>query len=454
MVRTCQPPDCEDADDCFGDDICYRRRCTDDPPPCDSINDCLPNAGCVRGECRWRCNVQDDCADGMNCIAGYCHHHDGLFACHERQLLPVRIDGAAVARPPDGRLPAETAGTCGGGGWEFAAQLDVPDGPEPRTLCASTLGRLADTVLYVRTACGDGDSEIACNDDHRGATSRVQWDAQPGATYFVYVDQPIRDRNPAQLVVRSGPCPEPAAPVCATIEECTGAEQCRDGACVVTVCAVDGDCREGWRCDAFAQCSRIPPPPECAADDDCEGSDICRFGDCVQPPPLACDADADCLAQRGERICHRGLCADPLPDSCAGENVLRLSDEARLQGTTVGGGESARGSCGGRGGEVVYALRAEEEQVVACLQLTGDDNLAEGMVMHTRTVCDDADSERACHACDWEPCGGLRLEVFVRPGEVEYIYIDSAVEGEARYTLESRPVPCTFFDLYGENNGP
>lgn len=76
------------------------------------------------------------------------------------------------------------AGTCGGGseGADAVYALDVPSASRLRLRMQST----HDATLHVRTTCGDGASEVACNDNFGDAThSLVNMSVTPGRYYVI-----------------------------------------------------------------------------------------------------------------------------------------------------------------------------------------------------------------------------------------------------------------------------
>ena len=87
--------------------------------------------------------------------------------------------------------------------------------PADGSVCVSSLGSDFDTVVYVRTDCEAGSSEIACNDDAPGlglgVESQLQFEADAGSTYFVFIDgygfATVRSEGNYQLDITDGPCP-------------------------------------------------------------------------------------------------------------------------------------------------------------------------------------------------------------------------------------------------------
>jgi hypothetical protein len=107
----------------------------------------------------------------------------------------------------------------------------------------STQGSGFDTVLSVRTECGDANAELVCNDDSAGLTSEVEFRAQAGVEYAIIVDGYGAD-DAGEVVLRvamnrganAPPDPEmdPEMEPAPQIRMC---EECDDGQCVAGLCA-------------------------------------------------------------------------------------------------------------------------------------------------------------------------------------------------------------------------
>ncbi|MBN1771328.1 MAG: putative metal-binding motif-containing protein, partial [Deltaproteobacteria bacterium] len=88
--------------------------------------------------------------------------------------------GTTVGTFDDGR------GTCGGsGGPDVAYELVLA---EEATVGAEITVATWDTVLYLRTACADPTTELACNDDYSGLRSRIDPGLLAAGTYYLFVD--------------------------------------------------------------------------------------------------------------------------------------------------------------------------------------------------------------------------------------------------------------------------
>ncbi len=140
-------------------------------------------------------NGADDDGDGAadlddaDCYFAAQGAEDGRFACgREVEVVPPDRDRIRLD------LGGESAdsGQCGGPrGAERVLALLV-DRPGPVRLSTDHPDTAVDTVLYVRGACADPGSEIACNDDASpdNPLSELRFRAEPGV-YFVFVDSTI-----------------------------------------------------------------------------------------------------------------------------------------------------------------------------------------------------------------------------------------------------------------------
>jgi len=83
-------------------------------------------------------------------------------------------------------------GSCGGGAGANVHHLVLPIAGTVTITTIDTADEEADTVLYVRTHCGVGQSELACNDDAEGlgayTSLAILEDMQAGDELFVFVD--------------------------------------------------------------------------------------------------------------------------------------------------------------------------------------------------------------------------------------------------------------------------
>ncbi|MCA9524775.1 MAG: hypothetical protein KC549_00580, partial [Myxococcales bacterium] len=152
------------------------------------------------------CADDADCGAGETCQAGVCVAAPvGDGTCDS----PIGIEALGALNGATDGVGVE-GGSCGGGPaspeaiYAFAVDQATP-------ICLTTAGSDFDTVLYVRTDCGDPASEVACNDDAVGLTSQVDVLAEPDQVYFVFVDgftgAVSTNRGDYVLNVSVGPCP-------------------------------------------------------------------------------------------------------------------------------------------------------------------------------------------------------------------------------------------------------
>ncbi len=133
------------------------------------------------------------------CDSGEDEDRDGLVDCEDPDCVaePVCLDSLCDNAPEisaEGTFTAQTRdgvnnfrGSCGGGGneaiWRLSTTTDT-------TVCVDTFDADFDTVLYARTACGDTDSQIVCNDDSpgNGTRSQIEFEATAFTDYLLFAD--------------------------------------------------------------------------------------------------------------------------------------------------------------------------------------------------------------------------------------------------------------------------
>ncbi len=194
---------CEDVGDrCLGDVIV---RCVDGVPSTEDCNDagaycelgacvprvCIPNAVTCDGTMETRCDARGAASTTANCARG-CIAGTG---CAPETACSLAVQGVVEVGM------TYRIDTCGAGddsvfnagctrversGPDVIARLNVATAGRFRV----TLNRVrsgTDPVLYIRTACADGASQLACNDDDSGFNSRIDIDLMPG-DYFLMLD--------------------------------------------------------------------------------------------------------------------------------------------------------------------------------------------------------------------------------------------------------------------------
>ncbi len=175
-VTWCAAP-CGDDSDCSAGHSCNGTRCT---PNLDSV--CVGQTVYLKNSCGRRVAREQVCdAPRRVCQAGACVDPAAGNACGN--AIQVDMVDATLTGTFDERITHTTRGTCGGAGREVILELDITARVD---LQADATG--FDTILHLRTDCGDEDSEVACVDDSdppgdRG--SRLEASLTPGKWFLV-----------------------------------------------------------------------------------------------------------------------------------------------------------------------------------------------------------------------------------------------------------------------------
>ena len=435
---------------------------------CEADADCGDLEVCDGGNCRpVECREDAQCGDGELCIDNRCVFQGIGGSCD----APGDMAGF-------GEFPGATAGegvhagSCGGDA-QSAEAVFTTSFDEAGTVCFDLTGSEYDTVLYIRTACDDPDSEVACNDDNRditgGTQSAISLDAEAGTQYFVFVDGfsgfgAVSD-GAYVLNVTPGACEAPALG-CEVDDECLGADRCLDGECVQ--CIEDVDCPDGSVCGAGNLCV------ECNNDEQCADDLVCNdVGSCVEClgdencPDGVCDEEAnaceECIADEdcAEGVCEANACVECREDANCAEgdlcrdgaclpNIVPGTCEAPddgIVGVNVGfteAGDSVQaGTCGG-GGAPEDVIAVELAVGAYCANLAGS---AFDTLLHVRSDCADPESEVACNDDNGEinPDDRLRSAATVNVEEAGtfFFFVDAFGAGNGRYTLTITEGECT-----------
>ncbi len=362
--------------DCGLGEICDEGgRCVALPPLCLGDADCAAGEVCdAQGRCvpaAAPCVVDADCAEGAACGPdGLCvPANDGCAGA-----LPIAAPGVfqGVLDDNDQHAPS-----CGGGRTgEAIYDLSLAAGGP---VCLTTEGSEIDTVLSVRTACGDAASEIACNDDSPlagGLQSAVTLAAEAGAHYTVLVDG-FAAAGAYTLTVRAGACD---AVACADAADCAAGEACVDGLCVAApACVIDADCAAGEQCVAGA-----------------------------------CEA-----------VVALAACADPAPIGFG-----------EVQGSTADARSQTRGSCVGNGNERAWRFTTDVEATV-CARTAGS-GFDTGLYVRAADCA--AGDEIACND-DAGGVVQSAVEFLAAPGVDYFVFLDGFAGG-GDYVLTVSPGPC------------
>ncbi len=169
------------------------------------------------------CVEDADCAGALLCREGACvapPSCEGAIALDGLGQVMVNTDG----------LGSDENASCGNA--SGPEQIYVFETPDRLPIIMDTVGSGFDTILSVRSECGDQASELACNDDAQGTRSRVSFVAEPATPYYVLVDGFNNRSGDAVLNVGIDGSQRDLIPV----EACAGPEECRTGACVHALC--------------------------------------------------------------------------------------------------------------------------------------------------------------------------------------------------------------------------
>jgi len=248
-----------------------------------------------------------------------------------------------------------------------------------------------DSVLYIRSACDDDETEVACSDDGGpAATARLEQNFDPGQ-YFLFVDGYGSE----------------------------GGEFALD---------VDVLCGPGQLYDASQ---------DLCIDDPCEPNS------CVAPHASQCHVDPagayECTCDPGFVVgASPGTCEpDPAIEGLGCEDALPLDvGSGTLSGSTAGASSQMEGTCGGDGPERVYTFSITE-RMRATFEMPGYDT-----VLYVRRKCDKYGTQLGCS--DDVDTMAAELSTVLEPGTY-FLFADSAESSGGSYTLsyEFRTDPCT-----------
>ena len=398
---------CDDPDQCHNGDTEARdcgvngngtetRRCSNgrwgaygacaDPDECqigsDESRGCgLNGRGAQSRTCggngRWglfgACVNSDVCLDGAteqaDCEGGTltrrCQIGAWVDGACVRPLCPAGATvavGPAQAQGPIGD-GARTRGSCGGSGPEQSFRFVAPNDAR---YVFDTDGSDFDTVLYLRTSCGESETESACSDDDIGSRSQVTVELSEGDEITVFVDS---FGNPGAFVLNVGELELP----------------CDDGSAEVEVCGLNGRGQSTRECvgENWTDWTACDDPDRCiddAADDracglNLRGSQtrICflgrwgSFDDCEDPDECSDGAqEVEACGEGGaglaERTCVDGRWGDfgacIVDEFCPAPRIARLGQQS---GVTSGISQHSSDECGGGGPEQTWRFTAPVE---------------------------------------------------------------------------------------------
>jgi hypothetical protein len=311
------------------------------------------------------------CDEGYGVVGGSCTAQKGATCA---DALPLDLSAEAIAGYTVG-AGDDYHGSCQSVDGEELVYVFSVSGP----LHVSFDARGFDTVLYLRSVCGNANSELACNDDipDMDGGSHIAASLSAG-TYYLFVDSYAGSGGLFSLYP------------------------------VVT-------CGSGQAFDAsLARCITDPCQPN-----------PCSAAHTVCKPTLPSSHSCDCI--QGYVPDGGGACVHPLPDGdgCAtAATIAAGSHQGVLFDSTLDANDDAQGSCGGSGPDrvVTFTLSAP---TVAVFRAEGFD-----AVLHLRATCDLSASEIACADDVGTSDSLMRL---LEPGTY-YLWIDSFQDG-GDYTL-------------------
>lgn len=256
--------------------------------------------------------------------------------------LPTVVTGASMANES-----LEQSPICGGQGQETAYRFTLT---QPAIIVATTEfdDTTLDTVLYLRRACSDASSEIACNDDIDSAAdvdrSRIEVNIDAGM-YFLLVDASNIDsageyRLQVDIHVPPGGACDPGVP-----GQCTPGYECNP---VVedpsmSVCALPM-CMDGQDNDMDGTIDH-PDDPGCVMADDNDESDDCPTGPMCPECGNGIDDDFDGTTDYPDDI-GCSYAGHGTEFDCPGEqDPLEEIVAGTTTGTTTGASDDATPSC-------------------------------------------------------------------------------------------------------------
>ncbi len=434
---------CDSADLCAGEDDSVDVDEDGTPDGCDdSVEICTDD--------------RDNDGDGIvDCEDTDCARHSACGPCD----APVVIDGftTVTGETEEGVDEGFESADCGSEGGGEAVFQFTPE--ESGTVCATSVGSEFDTVIYVRTTCGDPESELGCDDDgDEGTTSRIDWPVEAGVTYYIVVDGYSSSQfGNYQVAVRDGFCDGVVeGPVCDGIQTTDGfgtyagttsGDSLAAGVCAVsrgpeavwsfTAPATGTVCVNGSESDydtvLYVRSTCTERESEIACDDDIAGAKIewdaasgTRYF--VFVDGLRTTDAGDYSLTFSEGSCDAAACAD--------------TETADGFGTYTGiliGSSDSDGTCRALSGpDDIWAFTATANGTV-CAYTTGDEV---DTVLYVRTECGDTGSEVAC---DDDGGDGLNsmIEFSATSGQTYYFFVDGfGAFSEGGYTLNINEGSC------------
>lgn len=347
-------PECDDGEDNDDDGL------VDYPedPGCSSplqnteTDDCPDGVGCP--ECANGVDDDDDGDvdypddDGCTAASDDAERTADPTACAELPYEQLPMSGLVAGVLVSGSSVV-TSGVCGGAGTEKAYEMFI-ESPVVMVATTDITGTAFDTILYVRTRCGDPETELGCNDNANSMTARSTLTValEPGFYYLVVDGDLATSVGGFQLQVEffpglGTPCDASADDACAPGLVCRTAAGGTEDTCEYPVCN-DGRDDDG---DLVAD---YPEDPGCGSVGDDTEDDDCPDG----PNCPAC-ADGDDNDGDGEADYPLDLdCASAgqVAEGCGAEvdPIALITDDVFTGNTTGYHDNTLQSSCGISGG--------------------------------------------------------------------------------------------------------
>ncbi len=328
------------------------------------------------------------------------------------QYDPLDLDAGQIVRGDSRRGRFESRGSCGGQGAAevvFTYRVDRPI--EALVVSTAHEGTEVETVLYVRRACLDNNTEVACSREPLDDVARNELRIEHPALgdYYVFLDGATGRGGVYALSVDEVPL-----------------AQCLN--------AVDDD--DDGRIDYPQDPGCVEPEdrdeedpeilPACADDEDNDGDGLIDY-----PLDVGCQAAAD---NDEVDVCGQGIAAGDYP-----------ADEPFVLGSTAADDatNSFNGTCGNAPGQKEVVYRYANPHNANLVFSVRNEESVNNLILYARTACADPASEVACDTGEqqMERQGEIALER-MPPGDI-YIFVDSAfgLGGAFKLTVESERLP-------------
>jgi hypothetical protein len=258
-------------------------------------------------------------------------------------------------------MPSNVTGVCGGAGGEYAYEILIT---QPSVFIAHTdnMTTAVNTLLYLRTDCLDGTTEVACNDNISPTNNRsqIQANLDPGLYYLVIDTGALGNAGQVALHVDTF---AGEGVGCSSQGECGPGLQCRipmgqtEMICTTPVCN-DTDDEDGDGAAAF------PDDPGCGSPDDFDEADTCPAGPGCPECADAMDNDGDTQIDYPEDTdCSS---ASQLTEGCAIESdPIFTMTSSPVSGNLVGLTDDFDLSCDSTGGlDQVYYIQVPALQTL------------------------------------------------------------------------------------------